>query len=227
MSNQTSRMASRREFIKVASFAVPVFPSLLFGAMNCSSKAKGTPSEPQKIGGGCDGCELIYEGMPENLSWETRLNSPAEPGEPLEISGTIYRKDGKTPAPNIILYVYHTDATGHYSPAPNQTQGRRHGHLRGWMKTSAKGEYKFITIKPAPYPNFRDPAHIHPLLKEPDKNEYWMDEYVFDEDPLLTKEKRAKLENRCGSGIMHVTKQNGIWVAKRDIILGLNVPNYR
>ncbi len=228
MSNQTSRIASRRQFIKVASFAIPVFPTLLLGASKCSSNPSvGTVESQAKVGGGCDGCELIYEGMPEDLHWETKLNPAAEPGEPMVISGIIYQKDGKTPAPNIILYVYHTDATGHYTPAPKQTMGRKHGHLRGWMKTTAKGEYQFTSIRPVPYPNFRDPAHIHPIIKEFDKNEYWMDEYVFEDDPLLTKERRAKLENRCGSGIIQLSKLNGIWVGKRDIVLGLNVPNYR
>ena len=31
-----------------------------------------------------------------------------------------------------------------------------------------------------------------------------MDEFVFDDDPLLTKEKRARLEGRGGSGVMKV-----------------------
>ncbi len=226
MSNQTSQVASRRRFIKVASLALPIFPSLLFGASKCSSNP-GVTAAQGKVGGGCDGCELIYEGLPENLSWTTKLNPAAEPGEAMEIRGIIYQKDGKTPQPNVILYVYHTDAAGYYSPAPNQTHGRRHGHLRGWMKTNAKGEYQFTSIRPAPYPNRPFPAHIHPIIKEPDKNEYWMDEYVFDDDPLLTAAERAKVQNRCGSGIIHLAKQNGVWMGRRDIILGLNVPNYR
>jgi protocatechuate 3,4-dioxygenase, beta subunit len=65
-------------------------------------------------------------------------------------------------------------------------------------------------------------------VKETDKNEYYMDEYVFDDDPLVTKEYRAKQENRGGSGVIKLAKnQNGIWVGRRDIILGLNIPNYK
>jgi protocatechuate 3,4-dioxygenase beta subunit len=181
------------------------------------------------VGGGCDGCEGIYDGMPRELSWETRIANDAEPGERLEMSGVIYRRDGKTPAPGVILYVYHTDAKGFYSPEGDaKGAARRHGHLRGWMKTGSQGEYRFTTIKPAPYPGQRIPAHVHPIVKEPDKNEYYIDEYLFDDDPLLTRAERARLENRGGSGIVHLTRgTNGVYRGRRDITLGLNIPNYR
>src|SRR5262249_1842987 len=136
--------------------------------------------------------------------------------EPMEISGTIYQIDGKTPAANVILYVYHTDAKGYYEPSARQSVGRRHGRLRGWMKTDANGRYKFRSIKPAAYPERAIPAHIHPLIKEPDKNEYYIDEYRFEDDPLLTKDERAKEEKRGGSGIIKLMRQNGVWVGHRD-----------
>jgi protocatechuate 3,4-dioxygenase beta subunit len=160
--------------------------------------------------------------MPQQLSWQTAIASVAEPSERMEISGIIYQVDGKTPAPNVILYVYHTDAKGYYSPAPNATNiARRHGHLRGWLKTNVSGEYKFTTIRPAPYPSRDNPAHIHPIVKESDKNEYYIDEYVFEDDSLLTQEQRSKLENRGGSGIIHLAKSGdgGAWIGKRNIIL--------
>lgn len=228
--SEENKTANRRQFIKNVLLFATVVP--LLGATNsfCRAQTRQSQQTPQKIvGGGCDGCESIYEGMPERLSWETKIASDSEPGEPMEISGAIYKADGKTPAPNVILYVYHTDAQGYYTPTPNQTGrlARRNGHLRGWMKTNRKGEYKFTSIKPAPYPNRDIPAHIHPIVKEPDKNEYYFDDYWFDDDALLTKEKRTKLEKRGGSGIIHLTKINGVWSGTRNIILGLNIPDYK
>lgn len=44
------------------------------------------------------------------------------------------------------------------------------------------------------------------VVKEPDKNEYYVDEYVFDDDLLLTPARRGKLEDRDGSGIVAVSK---------------------
>nr|WP_240699385.1 hypothetical protein [Spirosoma sordidisoli] len=67
--------------------------------------------------------------------------------KPLSINGTVYKADGKTPAPGVVLYVYHTDQTGRYV-ARQGARGweRRHGSLRGWMRTNEQGEYKFVTL---------------------------------------------------------------------------------
>lgn len=181
----------------------------------------------KNVGDACENCELIYAGIPKNLSWQTSICDKNEAGEKLEINGTIYEKDGKTPASGVILYVYHTDVKGYYSPASNQKLAHKHGHLRGWIKTDESGQYKFYTIRPAAYPNQKFPAHIHPIIKEPNKNEYWIDEYHFERDPLLTVNERANFQNRGGSGIIKLSKnEKGIWVGKRDIILGKNIPNY-
>ena len=182
---------------------------------------------PRKIaGGGCDGCELMFEGMPKRMDWRTSIAGENEPGKPLVVRGVIYRSDGKTPAPGVVLYVYQTDAIGHYPPAPAR-HGRRHGRLRGWMKTDADGRYEFRTIRPAPYPGQAIPAHIHPVVKEPDKNEYYIDEFLFDDDPLLTKAERAEQEGRGGSGVINVTADDkGVLIGSRDIILGRNIPDY-
>ena len=228
MNNERSQDEGRRQFIKRALIFTFALPSIATLNSSCQAQ-KRERTQAGIVGGGCDGCEGIYQGMPQQLSWQTTIASASEPGERMEISGIIYQVDEKTPAPDVILYVYHTDANGYYSPAPNATNlARRHGHLRGWMRTNASGEYKFTTIKPAPYPSRDNPAHIHPIIKEPDKNEYYIDEYVFDDDPLLTEEKRAKLENRGGSGIVRLTKSSdGVWTGKRNIILGLNIPDYK
>ncbi len=189
--------------------------------------AQNKESKIRKVGGICDGCEAMFEGMPASVSWETRLASIDEPGEPMIISGTIYQRDGKTLAPDILLYVYHTDSKGLYSPASNQTTGTRHGHLRGWMKTDSQGRYQFSSIRPASYPHGKAPQHIHPLIKEPTTSLYWIDEYLFDDDPFLTNEERLKQQKRGGSGIIHLTKnEKGVWIGQRDIVLGMNVPDY-
>ncbi|WP_435353621.1 intradiol ring-cleavage dioxygenase [Emticicia sp. SJ17W-69] len=181
----------------------------------------------KNVGGNCENCELIFAGMPKNLSWQTSIANENEAGERLEISGTIYKKDGKTPAVGIILYVYHTDAKGEYTPSATQENARKHGHLRAWIKTDTDGRYKFYTIRPAAYPNRKFAAHIHPIIKEPNKNEYWIDEYHFDDDSLLTEQERANFQNRGGSGIIKLSKnEKGVWIGKRDIILGKNIPNY-
>jgi protocatechuate 3,4-dioxygenase, beta subunit len=193
------------------------FPFLLFSQTN----------NKKLIGGGCEGCELYDKGMPDTLSSQTTV-AQGEKGTKIQISGIIYQKDGKTPAPNIILYIYQTDNDGYYKAAKTQTVAIRHGRLRGWMKTDAKGRYAFTTIRPASYPNTKILAHIHPTIKEPNKNEYYIDDFVFADDPFLTASEKSKMPNRGGNGIVKLTKNTeGVWVGKRDIVLGLNIPNYR
>lgn len=180
------------------------------------------------IAGACEDCKLMFAGMPSNMSWDTKLSPPDEKGEPLVMTGTIYQPDGKTPAPGIILYVYHTDLKGEYSPAPGQKDAIRHGHLRGWMKTDTQGKYRFTTIRPASYPQGRNPQHIHPLICEPDKGFYWIDEYLFDDDPYLTAEERKSQPGRGSNGVIKLTKDaSGTWRGTRDIVLGKNVPGYK
>jgi protocatechuate 3,4-dioxygenase, beta subunit len=139
----------------------------------------------------------------------------------------VFMSDGKTPAPGVILYYWHTDNNGYYSPREGMDENaKRHGHLRGWVKTGADGRYAIYTIKPAAYPNRSDPAHIHSIVKEPAKNEYFIDDFIFDDDPLLTADRRSRLENRGGNGILRTTRPGDLLIAERDIILGLNVPGY-
>ncbi|WP_337042852.1 dioxygenase family protein [Emticicia sp. 17c] len=184
-------------------------------------------SGQKQLGGPCECCEAIYQQMPEKLFWATQISDGNEAGEPMEISGVIYKNDGKTPAANVILYVYHTDYEGKYSRGTGEDCARRHGKLRGWMKTDEQGRYKFSSIRPASYPASNIPAHIHPVVKEPNKKEYYLDEYRFSDDKFLTKAEMAKDENRGGSGVIKLTKnEKGVWVGKRDIILGRNIPNY-
>jgi protocatechuate 3,4-dioxygenase, beta subunit len=196
--------------------------------MICASGCVQSQSKAdRKVGGGCEDCELMFEGMPTTLSSSTTIAKPEEPGERMIITGTIYQKDGKTPAPGVILYVYHTDNQGIYSPSPNQKDGKRHGHLRGWVKTDNQGRYQFESIRPASYPSRKAPQHIHPIIKESGVEPYWIDEYLFENDPLLTAEEKARQEKRGGPGIISLAKNDkGVWIGKRDIVLGMNVPGY-
>lgn len=184
-------------------------------------------TDKNSVGGGCEGCDLMFVEIPPTIKSDVTITDPNESGEQLEVYGVIYKSDGKTPAPNVVLYVYQTAKSGLYEAGPNQNGGvRRHGRIRGWVKSNQKGEYKFVTIRPGNYPNADIPAHIHPTIKEPDKNEYHIDDFVFDDDKFVDDDYRSRQQLRGGSGILHLKKENGKWIGKRDIILGRNIPNY-
>jgi protocatechuate 3,4-dioxygenase, beta subunit len=186
-------------------------------------------SSPQKVGGSCEGCEVIHNSpIPfEKLSWIDTLPDYNEPGPKLVVSGIVYKPDGKTPAKDIVLYVYHTDQSGKYTNRNNEKgYAGKNGYIKGWIKTNAKGEYKFYTLKPAPYPGSNIPAHIHPVIKEPGINEYYIDEYLFEDDPFLTRAEKNRQEKRGGNGIIRTTTEGTVFYASRDIYLGRNIPNH-
>lgn len=181
----------------------------------------------QTVGGRCDGCEIMFEGMPEQLFPTDTIAEMNEPGVRLEVKGTVYKRDGKTPAEGVIVYFYHTDATGRYTASKDQAMGQQNGHLRGWIKTNGNGEYCIYTIKPAPYPGATAPAHIHCYVKEPHLNEYYVDEIEFSDDTLLREAIKLQRGKRGGSGLVVAAKdENGWLTCKRDIILGMNIPGY-
>jgi len=169
----------------------------------------------------CEGCEAIYEHSFEDLSWHTTIPPDDEPGAPMVISGTVYQPDGETPAPNVIVYAYHTNAQGVYPTRGDETGwARRHGYLRGWMKTDADGRYRFETIRPASYPNRDAPAHVHLIVKEPDRREYWIESIKFEGDPYLNHDQSASSDPRGGPGIIELTRdEHGVWRGVRDIVL--------
>ncbi|QBA64033.1 intradiol ring-cleavage dioxygenase [Muriicola soli] len=179
------------------------------------------------VGGPCEGCEAIYEYGNRQLTPTDTLPDFFKTEPKLKISGIVYKSDGKTPASDVILYVYQTNREGIYPKKGNEKGwARRDGYIRGWVKTGKNGQYTFYTFRPASYPNRSEPEHIHITLKEQGINEYYIDAFVFDDDTLLTAERRTALTNRGGSGIVRPVLQNGIYTADRDIILGLNIPDY-
>jgi protocatechuate 3,4-dioxygenase beta subunit len=149
------------------------------------------------IGGPCEGCELVFNGMPEILSWRARIAPPEEPGEALTIEGVVTDQEGR-PAVGIIVYAYHTNAAGIYPPAST-----RHGRLRGWTRTDDMGRYHFDTIRPGAYPGRSVAQHVHMHIIEPGVATYWITSIVFSDDPLLTeKRRREALDGRGGSGVV-------------------------
>jgi protocatechuate 3,4-dioxygenase beta subunit len=161
---------------------------------------------------------------PTSLSWQTRFDQTGEAGEPLIVSGTIFKPDGKTPAAGVLLYAYHTDSKGSYSRGrTGPGNERRHGILRGWVHTGPDGKYEFRTIRPAPYPGRTAEAHIHATLTGDGFPEHWIPEFLFDGDPLTPA--RVVEESRKRGAFANILKpvkgDDGIWRARRNLKLEL------
>lgn len=182
-----------------------------------------------RLAGRCEGCEAVFEYGNRELSPVDSLPDFDDPGVKIKVTGTIYQNDGKTPAAGVILYIYHTDQNGIYATREGETGwGKRHGYIRGWVKTGDDGKYAFYTLKPGTYPDRSMPAHIHPTVLEPNGTYYWLGSYHFEGDPLLTERELSPKSPRGGSsGLLSLRKDGELWVGVRDIILGRNVPDYR
>jgi protocatechuate 3,4-dioxygenase beta subunit len=194
----------------------------------CANSQQQSLSTFRLVGAPCEGCEAIFEYGNKKLDATDTLPDFSAGGPQLKLTGTIYQPDGKTPAPGVILYIYHTNTSGIYPTQGNETGwAQRHGYLRGWIKTGSDGKYTFYTSRPGQYPSRTDPAHIHATIQEPDGRYYYLHDYYFSDDPLLSKEEASKTGLRGGDKrVLTLQPERGLLVGKRDIVLGKNVPGY-
>lgn len=179
--------------------------------------------------GPCEGCEAVFDGMApiESVPPSARIAPEDEPGTPMVVRGTVRNQRGE-PAPGIVVYAYQTDSDGAYpvDPSLRRRPGERHGRLRGWVRTDARGHYEFLTIRPGAYPDSSEPEHIHMHILEPGLGTYYIDDVMFTDDPLLARQTRRQPQ-RGGPGVVTPRRDDeGRWVVTRDITLGLNVADY-
>jgi protocatechuate 3,4-dioxygenase, beta subunit len=193
------------------------------GQVNSNTKVNQTSTAADTCDDPDANINCSFINMPSNLNNVMTIAGKDENGEKLVVSGTIFKADGKTPYPGVLLYAYHTDSKGYYSKSGKETGAQKwHGRLHGWCKTDAKGYYEIRSIRPAPYPSNTMPAHIHIAVKEPgNKEPYYISDIVFKDDKLVNEQYLKSIQSMVGgTGVVNVTKsQSGIWVGKRDILL--------
>lgn len=216
--NQTNE--NRREFLRRAAAAAIAFPLLL----NCKSDTLAQKSDGDVLSllrknaasAGTEG--MGAKDAPQNVSSKRILFTDADKGEKMVISGKVFEADGKTPAPNVLIYLYHTDIEGYYGRRAGE---HKHGRYRGWLLTDKQGKFEFTTIKPAPYPENRFAAHIHMTVTTLNMKEDWIDSILFEDDKLISRQERETAGRKGGfNPIVKLEKNaNGIWHAARDIQL--------
>ena len=192
--------------------------------LGCQGQPSSDQLKRQLVGGPCEGCEAVFEGVATS---DTDTLPEFNSGAPqLLLEGTVLDTHGE-PAENVVVYAYHTNQEGIYPKRDSDSGwGQRHGYLRGWIKTTADGRYAFYTTRPAGYPNSQAAQHIHILVLEPDGKYYYIDPVQFTDDDRLTDSMARKMGNRGGNGVLTPAKRNGMWVVTRDIILGKNIADY-
>ena len=136
----------------------------------------------------------------------------------IKITGTIFEKDGVTPAKDVVLSIYQTNQVGDFVLVKGENDEKEIYHS-ATIKTQADGQYTFYTFMPGTYHRSNELKKIHSTIKESGKEEYGLFPFVFDNDPLLKKHCRNKLARKGIDSILKLEKENDMYVANKDIVL--------
>ncbi len=199
-------------------------PGLLLAAF--AAGAVHPPAPPARADlYACEGCEAVREVDPCTLSGRAVIAADDEPGERLRLTGTVFESDGQTPAADVVLYLHQTHAGGLYEGGAGSGLARRHGRLRGWVRTGEDGRYAFDTIVPGIYPDREGPAHVHLVVEENGSPPYYIDDVVFVGAERVTPDYIARQPRRGGNGVVLLAgRDGGDRTARRDIVLERHPP---
>lgn len=137
----------------------------------------------------------------------------------LKLTGTIYESDGVTPAKDVILYIEQRDDNGRYKMV--KEDDKRFVYHRGWIKTDANGKYTFYTFMPGSIHRSNNYKYIATVVKAPGQDEYELNAFIFDNDPILSKHCRKRLakKGKADAILKVVTSDDNLMVVTRDITL--------
>jgi len=119
-----------------------------------------------------------------------KIVTDKEPGLRTIITGVVVNKNGE-PQKNVLMYFYQTDDRGWYADTGvhvlTNSGDFKHARLFGYLKTDAKGEFSFETIRPSGYPGSDFAGHIHlQFWNENRRTLHGPGEFQFEEDPRMT-----------------------------------------
>lgn len=166
----------------------------------------------------------IYDYAEKNLNSVDTIPDFSTQKNKLKITGTIYESDGVTPAKNVLLFIHQADENGKFELKRHNK--KRYVHHRGWVRTNEDGKYTIYTFVPGSSIYSKELQQILPIVKEPNKPEYKIETFLFDTDPMLTDKCRAQVEETDPQRILKLDLKEGLWVGKRDIVLGKEIDSY-
>jgi protocatechuate 3,4-dioxygenase, beta subunit len=112
-------------------------------------------------------------------------------GERLIVVGRVLDEDER-PVPNALIEIWQANAAGRYHHEVDQHNAPLDPNFvgAGRCMTNEKGEYRFVTIKPGPYPwlnhpNAWRPSHIHLSVFGPSFVTRLVTQFFFPGDPLI------------------------------------------
>lgn len=140
-------------------------------------------------------------------------------GEPMNLTGTVFQKDGKTPLSNVLIEAWQCDENEVYDNSSDDYQ------FRGAVKTDSAGKYAFKTIVPVPYKDGGDwrPAHIHMRISSQDHQDL-ITQIYFKGDPHIAGDGSAGAPlsvNRILEIGKNVSNEKEV---KFDVVMGQSFP---
>ncbi len=136
----------------------------------------------------------------------------------LKVTGTVYLADGTTPAKDVIVYIEQADEFGNFELKKHND--KRFVENRGWIKTDANGNYTFYTYVPGGDRRYRMLQQLFVSVKAPNSVEQNIESFLFNDDPLLTRQCRKKINKKGDpSRILTPKKEGKLLVAQKNIIL--------
>ena len=155
-----------------------------------------------------------------HLSSSLTLASVEERGERLDLTLRFRTPQGRA-LHDLVVYVYHTDASGQYRRAPNASGCFRfHGVLHGWARPDDDGVVTVRSIRPGAYPKSGEPAHVHLVVQFAGHPGFYLNDLLFDDDPRVTPAVRAAQTLAGGSGVVRARRdERGGWRAERVVTL--------
>lgn len=198
----------RRTFITQTSLMA--FSISAFGAIkwNGSSFEGDTPTTTDILG------PFYRPGSPIR----SNIIPPGSKGIPLHLSGTIFKKDGKTPDGEALIEIWQCDDHQVYDNSSDAYL------CRGALKTGADGKYHFTTIVPVPYqanPNNDDswrPAHIHMRVSSPSQQDL-ITQIYFKGDEYIDKDGSASAPEAVNRILEMTTNAKNEKKVRFDVIL--------
>ncbi len=166
----------------------------------------------------------VYDYSEKELNNVDTIPDFASKKNKLKIVGTIYESDGVTPAKNVLLFIHQADENGNFELKRHNK--KRYVRHRGWIRTDADGHYTFYTFVPGKYIYGNEFKQILPIVKEPGKPEYKIETYLFDDDPLFNNRRSKVKRTDVSDRILKLDKKEGLYIARRDIILGKEIDSY-
>lgn len=180
--------------------------SLLAGRVSAQSRTPCSPTEDDVQG------PFYIPGAPSRRT----LAGSKEPGDRIVVRGTVLGPDCRTPLAGALLDVWQADAAGRYHGEKEEYR------LRGQIRTDARGQYEFETVRPGNYDlgNGLRPAHIHFTVTHPAHQPVTTQLY-FRGDPHLAPNDACGQE--CHSDdpdrIVELAPEKGLLAARFDVRL--------